>query len=84
MLTTDFSLPDMIRSWQSDHLDLMSSGRSGSSLILSLNPLFCGKHDSKLGKTTQTNIMKVPRPIEEILIAYTKFYHYFYVCIFLP
>jgi hypothetical protein len=40
------------RGTRSECLDLISLGRFRSSLILSLNLLFCGKHDSKSGKTT--------------------------------
>jgi hypothetical protein len=49
---TDFSRPDATRGWQSDRLALKILGMFRSSLILSLNPLFRGKHDSKSEKTT--------------------------------
>jgi hypothetical protein len=66
---------------RSDRLSLTFSGKYRSSPILSLNPLFHKKHDSKSGKTTQAYIMKVPWPIEGISIASTKIYQYFYVFI---
>jgi hypothetical protein len=40
------------RGMQSDCLSLIFSGTYRSSPILSLNHLFRGKHDSKLGNTT--------------------------------
>jgi hypothetical protein len=52
MLTTDFSQPGAARGAQSDRLSLLVLGKFRSSPILSLNPFFCGKQDSKLGKTT--------------------------------
>jgi hypothetical protein len=51
MLTTDFSQPGAARGWRSDLLSLLVLGNFRSSPILSLNPLFCGKHNSKSGKT---------------------------------
>jgi hypothetical protein len=52
MLTTDFSQPDAARGWRFDRLSLLVPEKFRSSLILSLNPLFHGKHCSKSGKTT--------------------------------
>jgi hypothetical protein len=76
-----FNLSGIARGVRSDRLSLTFSGKYRSSPILSLNPLFHEKHDSKSGKTTQAYIMKVPWPIEGISIASTKIYQYFYVFI---
>jgi hypothetical protein len=62
------------RGTQSDSLSLIDPGKFRSSLILSRNPLFRGKQDSKLGKTTQAYIMKVSWPIDLLPIASTKIY----------
>jgi hypothetical protein len=58
MLTTDFSQPGAARGWQSDRqgarsdlLSLLVLEKFRSSSILSLNPLFHGKHNFKSGKT---------------------------------
>jgi hypothetical protein len=72
MLTTDFSQPDATRGARSDRMSMLVPKKFRSSPILSLNPLFREKHNSKSGRPPQAYIMKVSWPIEGHPIASTK------------